>query len=135
MPVVQGVNGVRFVFGTEDDLRVSGSYQVGRYPGRDHDSAWARSNGGATWSFRVRRGKLEEFRSFSPPHKHVYARVLPPDVLPELDKVDAEIAEAEAVLQKLRGDRQALLLAAAQRGKPIRYVPPNAGAERLTGEK
>lgn len=50
----------------------------------------------------------------------VYARVMPADVESEVVQLDTQIAETEALLKRLRTERQDLLHAAAQRGERVR---------------
>jgi hypothetical protein len=79
--------------------------------------------GGGTLSFKVVRGRAEEWTERK--HgigsvQHVYAREVPPELELEVYAAEDAVRTAERVLEKARAARQETLLAVAQRSKPAR---------------
>lgn len=107
---------------TENEPRVLAprkSGGVGRRPTLVVEAIWLASGRCGRHVFSVKRGVLEEYRSFDDNTRY-FARVLPDDARPTLEALDAKLEAAEAEVTRLRQERRVLLDAVVSRGERVR---------------
>lgn len=86
---------------------------------------WLASATVGRFEFRIVRGHAEEYRTYDGTHTRVIARELPADAVPELERLNQAVTDAEAALQRAKQDRRDFLSAQVPRAILARVPAPH----------
>lgn len=121
----------KYIVGTESQLGVTETEPHVLPPGcggntskKTTQALWLASSFVGRWAFAVKRGIVEEFRTWdygdSKRTERVFARELPADATYRLEEINAQIAATEAELKRLKNERQEFLAAVVVRAPRVK---------------